>query len=195
MTIILTGAARNKAVHAISGAVASNAQSITVTDAQTNASGYSRSMYINHTTSGVKTSSGEANVLGVDLTIGGNLAGYGYGISIYTAISGTRTIGMIAALSIYCDKKPSGGSIATYHAMDIGMDATNAAGDHGFMRLYAAAGTVEYVMRLRGSGTYFLKFEATDSLGCSSSTAAGNVSYKVKCIVNTTTAYLHLYDA
>jgi hypothetical protein len=124
----------------LTGATADNAWEITVTDSQTNSSGYSRGLYISCTAGGAKTASGEHNSLGVDLTVTGATP-YAYISSFYMTTSGNPTIGLASALSIYMDDM--GTALASQHILDLQTGNPTA----------SAASTRETYARFRNHGT------------------------------------------
>jgi len=124
----------------LTGATADNAVEITLTDNQTNASGYSRGFYIAYTAAGTKSASGEANALGIDLTVTGNTP-YAYIGSFYMTTSGNPTIGLASALSIYMDNM--GTALSSQHILDLMTGNPTA----------SAASTREAYIRFRNHGT------------------------------------------
>jgi len=107
----------------LTGATADNAMEITVTDSQTNTSGYARGLYIAATAGGTKTASGEHNSLGIDLTVTGDTP-YAYIGSLYMTTSGDPTISLASAMSIYIDDL--GIATDSLHILDLQYGSTNA---------------------------------------------------------------------
>jgi len=134
------GAATFDIVSSLSGASADDAISITVTDSTTGSSGYARGLYINATASGTKTSSGEHNSLGVDLTVTGDTP-YAYIQSLYVTTSGNPTIGLVSGISIYSDNIGTG--VSSWHLLDLQTGNPTA----------SAASTREAYIRIRNHGT------------------------------------------
>jgi len=124
----------------LTGATADNAVEITVTDNQTNAANYARALYIAYTAAGTKSASGEANALGIDLTVTGNTP-YAYIGSFYMNTSGNPTIGLASALSIYMDNM--GTNLGSQHILDLQTGNPTA----------SAATTRETYIRFRNHGT------------------------------------------
>lgn len=182
----------------LAGSTALNAMSLTVTDTTTNASGYSRGLYIAATASGTKTGSGEHNSLGIDLTVTGDTP-YAYITSLYLATSGNPTIGLISAVSIYMDNIGTG--VSSVHILDLQTGNPTA----------SAASTRETYIRCRNHGTgtptsiLFLQannnakaatnFIEQDSVTVGPVAAAVDTStatwtHKVRCLLGSTTFYL-----
>lgn len=128
----------------LSGIAAVNAQSVTVTDTTVIASGYSRGLYINYTSTGIKTGSAESNPLAVDMNIAANHT-HAFATSIYTAIIGTPTIGDMAAYYCYCDNLgATAGNVNEYDCLSLNIDSANPASGsvagNSFIRMYAHGG-------------------------------------------------------
>jgi hypothetical protein len=107
----------------LTGATADNAVEITVTDSQTNSSGYARGLYISATAGGTKTGSGEHNSLAIDLTVSGATP-YAYIGSLYMVTSGNPAITLASALTIYVDDL--GTATQQLHMLDLQYGSTNA---------------------------------------------------------------------
>ncbi|GAG05231.1 unnamed protein product, partial [marine sediment metagenome] len=86
----------------ISGSTATNSMEIAVTDTQTNSSTYSRSLYVSHTATGDKTSTGEVNAVGIDVTPQGD-AYIVTPLSMYTAGCADAVIGNLWGSFLYMD--------------------------------------------------------------------------------------------
>jgi len=182
----------------IAGSTALNAMSLTVTDTTTNASGYSRGLYIAATASGAKTGSGEHNSLGIDLTVTGDTP-YAYIASLYFCQSGNPTIGLISALSIYMDNIGTG---VTYeHILDLqtGNPTASAATREAFIRFRNhGTGTPTSILYLQANNnakvaTNFIEQEGAWGVGpvaAAVDTSTATWTHKVRCLMGSTTFYL-----
>jgi hypothetical protein len=180
----------------LTGATAKNAMELVVTDAQTNASGYARGLYISCTASGAKTSSGEHNSLGVDLSVSGNTP-YAYIASFYMATSDNPTIGLASALSVYIDDL--GTACAQLHMLDLQYGSTNAPTTrNAYMRIRNHSdNTPTCVIYLQANNnalaaTYFIEQEASTIGPVEDNTGAvpANCTHVVECKHGADTFYL-----
>jgi len=177
---------------AISGSTAWNAIEVVTTDTQTNATNYSRSLYLNHTSSGAKTGSGEVNVLGIDLSITESIAGYAYGASFYIAPTSGKNINHMAGISMYLENCGTG-TVSRYYGIDIGKVSTNtASASDAFMRMYSTGTTTTGAFfRIEGKSTYAFDFQGNVApIADDSVTGHGGTVYKIKCRVGATDIYL-----
>ena len=187
-------------VRTISGATALNAVEIRVTDECTNASGYARGLYLSCTVSGTKTSSGEHNALGIDVTVTGDTP-YAYIQSLYMATSGNPTIGLISAISIYMDNIGTG--VSSFHMLDLqtgNPTASAAATREAYMRCRNhGTGTPTCIMFLQANNnakvaTNFIESGSNNESGpvypAQTTTGDETYTYKVRCLYGSTTFYL-----
>lgn len=134
----------------LTGETGDNAVELTVTDSQTLASGTSRGIHISYTSSGAKTG-GEVDGMGIDLTISANIAGYAYGLALYTTTSDNPDISFLSALSIYADDVGIG-TIGGFVCIDVGKTSTHkGVGRDAFMRFRTHSGTTDSVFLIEGS--------------------------------------------
>ena len=184
----------------LTGSTALNARVIKVTDECTNASGYTRGLYINCTVTGTKTSSGEHNALGIDVTITGDTP-YAYIQSLYLATSGNPTIGLISAISIYMDNIGTG--VSSFHMLDLqtgNPTASAAATREAYMRCRNhGTGTPTCILFLQANNnakvaTNFIESGGNNESGpvypAQTTTGDETYTYKVRCLYGSTTFYL-----
>lgn len=156
------GTERMRIQSALTGSTAMNAVELPVTDSQTNASGYTRGLYVNYTVSGVKTGTAEANPLAVDVSIQANCMSV-YCVSLYMEQSGNPTCSNdVSALYIYNASKGSATYSGTYNCIDLNLDSTaKATGGNNFMRIYGHGAAADNVMSILGHGATYLAYVAS----------------------------------
>ena len=135
------------------GSTATNSFEIAVTEAQTNASGYSRALYVSLTSTGDKTSTGEMNAMGVDITPQGD-AYIATPIALYTAGCADAEIDNLWGIYLYMDDIGGSATVTTKYGMSIGIDNGDNAATCGYFRLYEHSGStmVDYVMDFPNAG-------------------------------------------
>jgi len=138
----------------MTGATATDNVSIQVTDQQTNASGYTRGLYVNVTATGDKTSTGEINAAAIDLTPEGN-AYIATPLAMYTGACADAVISNLWGIYMYMDDIGGSATVTTKYGMSIGIDNGDNATTCGYLRFYnhGAAGTdVDYVIDFPNAG-------------------------------------------
>lgn len=201
VTGILMDAVTTAAITAactLTGTTNRNFIALTITDDSTIASEYSRGLYINWTSTGDRTGSGEINGIGIDFSVGGN-APYVYGMAIYAAHSGNPTVGFFAAHSIYIEDM--GSNLSSFAGIDIGTNiGTNTPSSMcTFLRLrnHASSKAITSTFHIQSNNnqphsTYLFDFQGQPSepIVADASSVPGNATYKIKCRYHETTFYL-----
>ncbi len=174
---------------------------LTVTETGTHTSAV-RGIHLNMTkTSGALTAAGEFVGIASDIALGAN-SNHSWAFSAYTAISGTPTLGDMAAYRCYCaNLGATAGNVSEYQCLDLNIDSTNEAtgstNGNAFFRLYAHGARPTSIFRLAdATGMDNLFWFQQSALPLSSGSDSTNCSHKIALIIgggNTTTHYLHVF--
>jgi len=116
----------------LTGAAAINAMHLVVTDTTITTSGINRGIYVAHTTSGTHASGGEAEGIGVDMAVTGNVSVCSC-ITLYQAAIANKTIAGYYGIDSYMED--CGTACTRFYSLNLGQVHTNAATESGFIRM------------------------------------------------------------
>lgn len=189
----------------LSGSSALNAIDLELTDSTTNSSGYTRGMYINVTSSGGKTSSGEINGLAIDLSVTTADCANAYIESHYLSQTGNKLTGQVAAYAVYMENVGTAAGNVT--CLNLGRVATNTGSTRDsfiYMKQHSTTGRAKALFYLEGTNNYLAGklFTFCGSNDCFSTTTlsggiAGRltISYESTPGGSSTTYYIPLYTS
>ena len=174
------------------GAAALNNMELVTTDATTQSSGYSRTIYANHTNSGTKTGSAEVNVISADFDASANVT-TAYCFTGYTGALTGATINRVAGYAMYITAiAGTVGASSCAHLETNGGATTN-----DFISMRRHAGTIHAMISDRSGGStasFLLHFNgANDPVSVDAGTPGANSTHKIACQIGGTTAYIALY--
>jgi len=164
----------------LSGSSALDAVRINVTDTTTaSTTSYTRSLYVNHTSTGAKTGSAEVNAVGIDVNATANV-NHMFAVSLYTGGNAGATVNHVAGIYMYIDT--SSGTVAQKHG--IWLQMCGGATQSDFLTLHHQGGTIRSLICTRSTGvtsTNFLKMYGAQlpftASGCNVSGAGSSEAY------------------
>ena len=143
------------------GASALNNMELVTTDATTPSSGYSRTIYANHTNTGAKTGSAEVNVIAADFDASANVT-TAYCFTGYVGACSGATINRVAGYAVYMDAiTGTVGASSCAHLETVGGATVN-----DFISMRKHGGTIHAMISDRSGGdtaTYFLHFNGANA--------------------------------
>lgn len=184
-----------------SGSSAINANDFVVTDTTTGSEGYMRGLYVNMTSTGTKTGTGETNAVGIDLTQTGN-AWLATPLSLYTAGCGSAVIPHLWGIYLYMDDIGGSATVTSKVGLNIGIDNGDNAATCSFFRLYnhGSAGTdIDYVFDMPNGGInpaqYWWHAGCTgDMIEIGDITNGKSCTHGLRCQIASTVVVIPLYE-
>jgi hypothetical protein len=176
----------------LTGSSALNNMELVTTDATTPSSGWSRTIYANHTNTGAKTGSAEVNVISADFDASANVT-TAYAFTGYVGACNGATINRVAGYAVYMDALTGTvGASSCAHLETVGGATVN-----DFISMRKHGGTIHAMISDRSGGdtaTYFLHFNGANApVSVDTGAPGANSTHKIAVQIGATTAYIALY--
>ena len=174
---------------------------ITVTDALTSASGYTKGLSVAVNSSGTKTGSAHVNGIACEHVITGAIPGCAFAMAAFSLVNAAVAVGNLGGFEIYMDDCHASATVGESAALWLGMDnGEDKPTTIEFIRCQSHGGTIDHVINIVNCNvTNLLRINTgggvvTTPYGAAVSACAGSDA-SLKIDVNGSPMYLPLYDS